>query len=89
MRLVIRERQIKISKENREDFVVDVGYLDIREKGTSMVDEIIESIIHEIESEDVAVICPDYIECTMISRKIEDKIKREVQLIHPLDGTEY
>ncbi|MDI9355353.1 MAG: hypothetical protein QM532_04290 [Cyanobium sp. MAG06] len=90
MRIIVKANTIKLIHNDGETIDLDLGYIDIRDKGTGMVDQIVESVVNDINKEEiVTVIGEDNIEILMIARKIEDKIKREVETIHPMEGVEY
>ena len=90
MRIIVKENQIRIIKENQEEYFIEIGYKEISEGGTILVDQIVEHIVNDIAmNEGVSVIGQDNIELQMIVRKIEDRIKRAVQKVHPMEGVEY
>lgn len=90
MRIIVKENQIKVIKENKEEYFIEIGYKEISDAGTIVVDQIVEHMVNDIDmNENVSVIGQDNIEMNMIARKLEDKIKREVQKVHPMEGVEW
>ena len=64
------------------DLVIPYGAKDIEEKNTFIIDEILHELIHLIQSDEninkKIIICGSEIAKTMLGRKLEDKLKREV-----------
>lgn len=64
------------------DMVIPYGAKDIEEKGTFIIDEIFHNIIHILMSEEnknkQLIICGSTKAKKMFSRKLEDRLKREL-----------
>jgi len=66
-----------------EELVLPYGAKDIEEKSGEVIDEILHHIVHRIQAEKnrekVVVICGEDLARRMLGRKLEDRLKREVQ----------
>lgn len=64
------------------DLVIPYGALDIEEKSTLVIDDILHEIVHIIQKEEnrdkKIIICGNDKPRRMLGRKLEDRIKREV-----------
>lgn len=65
------------------DLVIPYGAKDIEKEGTKVIDDILQEIIHIIQSpeniEKKIIICGEGRSKRMLARKLEDRLKREVE----------
>lgn len=89
MKISVNENNIKYIISNGDEHRINLGFSDIHNHGFQVVDHIIDKLHKEMvdrkvkEGEEVMVY-GDNIEAKMIARKLEDKIKREVN-INPIN----
>lgn len=65
------------------DIVIPFGAKDIEKEGTRVIDDILQEIIHIIQSpenkEKKIIICGEGRSKKMLARKLEDRLKREIE----------
>ncbi len=78
MKIVVSKNSVNYSNSNINE-TINLGVIDIQKYSFQVVDHIVEQIVPSIENyyEEIEVI-GGTLEAKMIARKIEDKIKREV-----------
>lgn len=71
--------KVNIYKDNDFVHVIKLGEEDIANYGFVVVNEIVEELIRHIDTSDTIVVNGKNIESKMVARKIEDRVKCEVE----------
>ena len=80
MKINVNQKHIKYILIDGEEKLIDLGYEEIHNHGFQAVDHIIDMLIPQIKDDEKVEVFGENIESKMIARKLEDKIRREVNL---------
>lgn len=81
MRITIHKNNTTITTNNKKEYIFNLGEKEIQNHGFQVIDHLVENIIPELEKGEEVFVVGETLESKMLSRKIEDKIKREVILV--------